>query len=219
MVLIPYICMLAALLIPLLGPPAPARAAMLLPPAGYAFEVAPGCGGVRPHAQIYDACADQIAVLASASAHAKAGGQRLLIVFGATWCPSCKTLNRMLLRERILDAAGGLGGRLHIVEIAVSTLAHGRVVPVPSGQAALRAVLADMPELQLRAVPFLALVDPVSGLALARNLDDIESRGLGSPDPGKFTVLVKDLDRRLTTGERAPDEPSWLQRKWRRLMN
>lgn len=51
-------------------------------------------------AQAYDETADAKADIERASAAAKASGRKVLVVFGANWCPDCRALESALKVER-----------------------------------------------------------------------------------------------------------------------
>jgi thiol-disulfide isomerase/thioredoxin len=196
----------------------PVAAGWELPPAGYSFTATPGCDGPRPTSTIYDACVDQMALFTRARTEAYGAGKQLLIVFGATWCPSCKSLKAALPSSDVLGRSidgKALSDRVQLVEIAVSTLALGRVTSVPSGQAVLEGIMAAPAKVKLRAVPFLVVLDPVSGRTSARNLDDLEANGGGWNRAG-LAVVIAAADVETRGGAAANPEPGWLQRKWLR---
>jgi thiol-disulfide isomerase/thioredoxin len=180
------------------------------PDAGYIFVPAPGCDRPRPTAP-GEACADQMAVFVAARADAAASGKALLVIFGATWCPSCKGL-RIALPEALSEA--GLAQRVHVVDITLSTLDRGKITPVPSGDAVRADLLRARPDFKQRAIPFFAFIAPETGLTSARNLDDLEQNGTWSRK-GLAHVLKLAQDE-AHGGQAAPTEPSWLTRKWRR---
>jgi hypothetical protein len=141
----------------------------------------------------------------------------LLVVFGANWCPSCRSLEATLARpdfQARLFKDKALKDRLHTVAIGISLLHDGRVKDVPSGQAVLRAVLAERPDVKQRVIPFIAVIDPVSGKTSSRNLDDLEnSNGWNA---AAIATVVFAADEESRGGPRAPSEPGWLKRKWMR---
>ena len=68
----------------------PASAQWAAPPASYSFEAPSAC----PMAwKRYDACADQMIKFTDALAKAREGKRKLLVVFGADWCPWCRTID------------------------------------------------------------------------------------------------------------------------------
>lgn len=174
---------------------------------GYTFTAPSACQLTRATAE---ACTDQMARFADARASAAAAGKSLLVVFGATWCPSCKGL-KTALPESLSD---GLAARVQIVEITISTLVDRKIRPVPSGEAVYQALKVARPGFQSRAIPFIALVEPVSGRTSARNLDDLEQAG-----GWNRAALARAIDLALIEangGASAPSEPGWLRRKWMR---
>jgi thiol-disulfide isomerase/thioredoxin len=188
-----------------------------LPPQGYTFQPAPGCDRPQRGIQIYDSCADQMNLFLKARAEAYGAKKQLMVVFGANWCPSCKSFKAALTSPLVLGRTFNqktLQDRVHIVEIATSTLHQGRVVPVPSGEAVLRGLLASRPDVKARVIPFIAMVDPVAGKVSARNLDDLDGpQGWDLPAVASMMAAAEDEVR---GGKPAPSEPGWVMRKWRR---
>jgi thiol-disulfide isomerase/thioredoxin len=186
----------------------PAVADLRLPPPGYTFTPAPGCDRPSRQVKLYDDCADQMALFLRARAEAYGAQKQLLVVFGANWCPSCRSLKSTISSPRVMDRVfkgTALKDRVHVLEVAVSLLHQGRVTAVPSGQAVLAAVLMAKPGVRHRAIPFMATIDPVSGKVSARNLDDLDGPN-GWLGDGVATVVAA----------AAPREPGWLRRKWLR---
>jgi thiol-disulfide isomerase/thioredoxin len=194
-----------------------ARAELRLPPQGYAFAPAPGCERAERRAKVYDDCADQMALFVKARAEAFGAKKQLLVVFGANWCPSCRgleaTLGRPEFGARTFNSKTQ-AERVHRVSIAISLLHDGRVKDVPSGQVVLAAVLAERPDVKLRAIPFIAAIDPVTGRTSTRNLDDLESSS--GWNASAIATVVSAADEESRGGPKAPGEPGWLKRKWLR---
>lgn len=195
----------------------PSAADLRLPPPGYHFAQAPGCERPSRQPKIYDDCADQMALFVRARAEAFGAKKQILVVFGANWCPSCRSLKAALATSAFNSRAFKgvpLQDRVHVVEIAISLLHQGRVQAVPSGQAVLDAVLAARPDVKQRVIPFIAVVDPVTGRTAARNLDDLE--GTGGWNIDAVATVVAAADEETRGGAKAPGEPGWLKRKWLR---
>jgi thiol-disulfide isomerase/thioredoxin len=206
--------LVAALAVSLAGP---AAADLRLPPPGYTFVPAPGCDRPSRQPKLYDDCADQMALFLRARAEAYGAKKQLLVVFGANWCPSCRSLKAAITSPAVVDRpfkGVALKDRLHVLELAVSVLHQGRVVGVPSGQAVLDAVLAVRPDVKQRSIPFIAGIDPVTGKISARNLDDLDGP-TGWLHDGVATVIAA-ADEESRGGAPAPREPGWLKRKWLR---
>ena len=197
------------------APPAAAESWQV--PSGYMFEPLPGCVNGRVSTPLYNACADQMTTFTAAVTRAKFADKSLLIVFGATWCPSCKSLKTVLPSPEWF-AMQDLANRIEVTEIAISTLQAGRVTAVPSGVAVLDAVLASRTDVKQRAVPFLVVVHPVSGRVSARNLDDLEPRNGSGWDVAELARIAAVADTAVRGGAKATAEPGWLMRKWLRLV-
>jgi thiol-disulfide isomerase/thioredoxin len=196
---------------------ATANAELRLPPAGYAFTPAPGCDRPQRGVKIYDDCADQMVLFQKARAEAFGAKKQLLVVFGANWCPSCRSLEATLARPEFQARPFkgiAMKDRVLPVALGISLLHDGRVKDVPSGQAVLKAILAKRPDVKHRTIPFIAVIDPVTGMTSTRNLDDLES-GNGWNAAAVATVVFA-ADEESRGGPRAPGEPGWLTRKWLR---
>lgn len=196
----------------------PAAAGWTVPPAGYTFIAAAGCEKPNRAPSIYDACADQMRLFTEARTRAFAEKKTLLVVFGATWCPSCRTMKTALPSPEVMGRTfqgRPLGDRVEVVEIAISTLAGSKMVSVPSGEAVHAGLKAARPEFVQRTIPFIAVVDPVTGRTSARNLDDLEARN-GGWNRDALATVIADADTEARGGRKAPGEPGWLMRKWQR---
>lgn len=183
-----------------------------------------GCPGLAKRETLYRVCEDQGALLAAARDAAQREGKLVLVVFGATWCPSCKVLHKQM-DAVIASPLGGdtrrkAGAAYHTVEIATSTLNGARREDVSTGRAALDAAVAQAGGVKVRGVPFLAVIDPSEGgKVVARNLDDVE--GNDGFDTASIASFLARAERHIRHGEPLPTEPGWLMRKlsklWRRL--
>jgi thiol-disulfide isomerase/thioredoxin len=189
-----------------------------LPPPDYQFSPAPGCTRQQKfQPRIYDDCADQMSLFQRARAEAFGAKKQVLVVFGANWCPSCRTFKTLTESPDFVSRpfkGKPLAERLHMVEIAVSRLHEGKVASVPSGEAVLNGVLAARPDLKQRTIPFIAVIDPITGRISARNLDDLAGPA-GWHASAVATVLAA-ADDESRGGPKAPGEPGWLKRKWQR---
>lgn len=207
------------------------------PPSGYAYAAADGCPSEplplaadlsrrTPREAVYPVCADQMALFAETLAKARSQGRLVLIEFGATWCPWCRTLSGQLEGPAILASPDGqrtLGDDFLVLKIGISTLAKGRRVAIPSGEDVLERVIAHAPPAaKLRAVPFLAVVDPAApARTVVRNIDDLQRRGDAAGVEPSFdadairTFLAAARDH-ARSGTAAPSEPGWIERKLRR---
>lgn len=216
-------------------PSTPLSAWPATPPPGYTYAAADGCpldplsltadlARRTPREAIYPVCADQMALFADTLAIARSQGRLVLIEFGATWCPWCRTLSGQLAGSQILASTQDqrtLGDDFLILKIGISTLSKGRRAGIPSGEAVLERVLAHAPPAaKLRALPLLAVVDPAApARTVVRNIDDLQQPGGTAPSFDAdairaFLVAARDHAR---SGAAAPSEPGWLERKVRRL--
>ena len=153
--------------------------------------------------------------------------KRLLIVeFGATWCPWCKSLQAQWPTPELLGHKGGgldMGATFDVVEIGISTLHAGRMTDVASGHAVLDHVLAATNGAKLKSVPFLAVIDPQDrSKTVARGLDDFEQPGTGRHAPSLIRAYLADAHDYMRKDAAAPSEPGWLRKKfsraWTRLV-
>jgi thiol-disulfide isomerase/thioredoxin len=185
-------------------------------PAPSRCAVSAGAAALRPNEAQYAICADQMAVFTDALADAAQAKKLLIVDFGATWCPWCKSLQAQFKSGSLADPT-----KFHVVEIALSTTsATGKREAVASGDAVLTLVLAQRPDVKLRAVPFLAVVDPARPTrTVARNLDDLESDASGQHVAPRIREFLTAAATSIEQGSAPPGEPSWLRKKWTRLWN
>jgi thiol-disulfide isomerase/thioredoxin len=209
--------MLLSLISPLAAEPAwPQHQPGATFPAPSRCAVSVSAATLRPNEARYPVCADQMAVFTDALADAAQAKKLLIVDFGATWCPWCKSLQVQFKSGALADPA-----KFHVVEIATSTTsATGKREAVASGEAVLALVLAQRPEVTLRAVPFLAVVDPARPTrTVARNLDDLESDANGQHMAPRIRDFLAAAAASIEHGTPAPAEPTWLRKKWTRLWN
>ena len=76
-------------------------------------------GQAAPEGQVYDATRDAPADVNAALALARADGRRVLIDFGANWCPDCLVLDRLYRNPQV---AAVLQQRYHVVTVDIG---HG----------------------------------------------------------------------------------------------
>jgi thiol-disulfide isomerase/thioredoxin len=166
----------------------PASAAEWQAPAGYSYKSVPGCPFPT---KAYSACEDQMAVFKAARERAARNGKLLFVIFGADWCPFCRSLDRLTPTADVLGHKD-LAGRFEMVRIAASVIAEGRKMRVPSGVAVMDRILARTPGISAKGLPFLAVIDPRDDArAFTTNSDDLEGGG-GEPshDPAKVRALL-----------------------------
>jgi thiol-disulfide isomerase/thioredoxin len=136
---------------------APANAQWSLPPQGYVYAQLSLCPKTYER---YLACEDQMARFAAALAKARENKRKLLVIFGADWCPWCRTIDKNVDTADYLEHAE-LQGKVEVVKIALNVLKDSRKVIVPSGQAVQDLLAANMAvDRPSGYIPFYALVDP-----------------------------------------------------------
>ncbi len=143
---------------------APANAQWSLPPKAYVYSQLSVC----PKTYVrYLACDDQMALFAAAMVKARENKHKLLVIFGADWCPWCRAIDTNIDTAEYLDHAE-LRGKVDVVKIALNVLKDSRKVIVPSGQAVQDLLGASMAVDQPSGyIPFYALVDPnAEGLSI-----------------------------------------------------
>ena len=137
--------------------PTAVHAQWAVPPANYAYAQLSVC----PQTYVrYLACDDQMARFSAALAKAREGKRKLLVVFGADWCPWCQTIDKNVMAAEYLNHPD-LIDKFEVVKIALNVLQNSRKVIVPSGQAVLDLVSANIrPDKPEGYIPFYAIVDP-----------------------------------------------------------
>lgn len=197
-------------------------------PAGYEFEAPAPCREAgatamkaeRPRDARYEICADQMTIFMRGLEEARRSDKLLLVTFGATWCPWCATLQRQLPNDDLLGRGSGetdLGKRFHHIEIGTSATVRGVRHAIPSGERVLDLIRSRAAGVEVRAIPFVAVVDPRTAARVgARNIDDLALTGRGAFDAPRLAATLRQLHD-YVRGE-APEaaEPGWLKRKWLR---
>ena len=174
------------------------------------------CPELARRQTLYRVCDDQRVLFREAIDAARHSGKLLLVTFGATWCPSCRSFSTQL--EQAADSETSPASRFTRVEIAISTIKDGRRVPVATGEDVLHRVLAaSAPGTSVRSVPFIAVVDPNNAArSFTRNLDDAEVASGGAFDLQRIGAILTQADAHMRQGAEAPSEPGWFRRKLRR---
>lgn len=194
-----------------------------VPPAVCTTDPAGAGKATRPGHATYRVCEDQMSIFRKGLADARAQGKLLLVVFGASWCPWCATLQKHLAGPELLGPGASrdidLREALLPIEIALSTLDKGQKADVTSGEQVLALLLAKAPDVKMRMIPFIAVVDPRDDTrVLARNLDDVANRS-GDFNVARARDLLVEAHATVRGRKPAAAEPGWLHRQWLRLWN
>lgn len=149
--------------------------ALIIPPPGYSYAAAADC----PFAGAsYAPCEDQMQRLATALEKARGEGKLLLIVLGADWCPWCRSLEKLLPTADVLARKDGqfdYAGTFAYTNIAVSAVAQGKKVAIPSGTTVEALLLGHSKvKRQSRSIPYIIVLDPTSGDVFHRGTGDLE---------------------------------------------
>ena len=180
--------------------PAAAPAGLTVPPPGYVYTATAECPFPG---EVYQACEDQMQRFAAALQAAKAEGKLLLVVLGADWCPWCRALDKLLPTDQVLarkDEQFDYAGRYAMVNIAVSAVAKGKRITVPSGEAVAALVMSRAKGKRSGGIPDLLIIDPRSGDAINRKTDDLEdtwSNKGGGHDAAKVRDALREAHAKL----------------------
>jgi thiol-disulfide isomerase/thioredoxin len=197
----------------------------VLPPASYKYAAIarcadPAAAAIRPNEARYEICADQMALFIAALEKARAVNRLLIVDFGATWCPWCRSLQGQWPTPALLghkSANLDFATTFDVLKVGISAIDGGRRVDIPSGHAVLDHVLAATGGTKLRSVPFLAVIDPNDmAKAIGRNLDDFELESAGKHDPAFVRAYLTEAHAFMRKGATAPSEPGWLRKKFNR---
>jgi thioredoxin 1 len=118
-----------------------------------------GIDRVQAVAHPYDETADAHRSLAAALDAAKLSGKKVLVDFGANWCPDCRVL----------------GGILEIEQVRAYVAAHYEVAVIDVGRFNRNLDIATAFGVKIRGIPTVMVIDPASGRVL--NRDGLESLG------------------------------------------
>ncbi len=185
-----------------------------IPPAGYTFQPIAACledparavKPQRPNGAVYALCDDQMQVLRTAIEQASRDRKLLIVTVGATWCPWCAALQRLMPGPEFFGRTGdAIDWRRTFdhVEIGVSTTYKGRNAIVPSGVAVERHLRARSGGVEIRSIPFIIVLDPTQPeRVFARNSMDISDAATGQQDMGRFRQVIAEGHAYLT-GARA----------------
>jgi thiol-disulfide isomerase/thioredoxin len=107
----------------------------------------------------YDEAADAHEVLAAALAAAKASGKKLLVDFGANWCPDCRAL----------------GGILALEPVRTYVAAHYEVAVIDVGRFNKNLDIPQTYGVKIHGIPTVMIVDPADNRVM--NRDGLEALG------------------------------------------
>jgi thioredoxin 1 len=125
---------------------------------------------VQAAAHPYDEAADAHRSLASAIAAAKLSGKKVLVDFGANWCPDCRAL----------------GGILGVEQIQAYVKAHYEVALVDVGRFSKNMDIPADYGVKLHGIPTVMVIDPASNQVL--NRDGLEALGDAGTMPPQAVV-------------------------------
>jgi len=137
--------------------------------------------------KIYRVCRDQQGLYKEAAEKAVAEKKLLLVVFGADWCPWCRSLNTMLstpeLREKMAPGT-------ELVEIGLFQDQE----KLPSGEAVLEQVAGySKGKVNRKGIPLMAVVNTEKKKAVFINTAALEKNTKVSKghDPEKISAAIK----------------------------
>lgn len=186
-----------------------------LPPAGYTYQPSAPCledpvkavKPLRPGAAVYAVCDDQMATLASAIEQARKNGRLLIVTVGATWCPWCAALQRLMPGSEFFQRQGDpLDYRKSFdhVEIGVSTSHKGKNALIPSGQAVEQNLMARSGGGRLTSIPFIFMIDPAQpDRVFQRATHDFADAAKGEHNMAGFRKAILEGHAYLTSAKKA----------------
>jgi len=125
---------------------------------------------VQAAAHPYDEAADAHQSLASAIAAAKLSGKKVLVDFGANWCPDCRAL----------------GGILGVEQIQAYVKANYEVAVVDVGRFNKNLDIPASYGVKIHGIPTVMVIDPASNQVL--NRDGLEALGDAGTMPPQAVV-------------------------------
>jgi thioredoxin 1 len=134
---------------------------------------------VQAAAHPYDEAADAHQSLAAAIAAAKSSGRKVLVDFGANWCPDCRAL----------------GGILDVEQIKAYVKANYEVAVIDVGRFNKNLDIAAGYGVKIHGIPTVMVIDPTSNQVL--NRDGLEALGDAGTMPPQAVVdqLVRWTER------------------------
>ena len=103
------------------------------------------------------------------------------------------------------------------MDLAISTLARGRPVALPSGLAAREALIGRELASRRWSFPAIVLIDPNDPRRLvARNVDDFARQSDGRYDAVRLGAMLVAAKAHIETGSAAPSEPGPIMRRLQR---
>jgi thioredoxin 1 len=154
-------------------------AALAAPTAGTLTAPVITADKIQAAAHPYDEAADAHQSLAAAIAAAKLSGKRVLVDFGANWCPDCRAL----------------GGILEQGQVEAYVKAHYEVAVIDVGRFNKNLDIPAGYGFKIHGIPTVMVVDPASNQVL--NRDGLEALGDAGTMPPQAVVdkLVDWTDR------------------------
>ncbi|HEV2677987.1 MAG TPA: thioredoxin family protein [Aliidongia sp.] len=125
---------------------------------------------VQAMARPYDEAADAHQSLAAALAAAKASGKKVLVDFGANWCPDCRAL----------------GGIMSVDKVQAYVAAHYEVAVIDVGRFNKNLDIAAAYGVKIHGIPTVMVIDPASNQVL--NRDGLEALGDAGTMPAQAVV-------------------------------
>lgn len=186
-----------------------------LPPKGYAYKPSAPCledpvraaKPIRPGAAVYAVCDDQMALLVAAIDKARRDGKLLIVTVGATWCPWCAALQRLMPGPEFFARQGDridYRRTFDHIEIGVSTTHKGRNTLIPSGQAVEENLMARAGGGELTSIPFVFMIDPVRpDRVFSRHTRDLSDFAKGEQNMAGFRKIVLEGHDFLRAGGQA----------------
>jgi len=152
-----------------------------------AYLPAHGAEACDDNGQIYRVCSDQQEIFSAAVDKAMKEKKMLLLVFGAEWCPWCKSLNTMLTTDELKKT---IAKDMVVAEIGL----YKNSDRLPSGDAVLKKIASlSKNKVKKDGIPVMAVYDPEKKGAFFIDTEPLEKNTKVSKghDPKKLAAAVK----------------------------
>jgi len=152
-----------------------------------------GAAGCDDAGKIYRVCQDQQGLYRAAAEKAVAEKKLLLVVFGADWCPWCRSLNTMLSTEELREK---MAPGTELVEIGL----FQEQEKLPSGEAVLDQLAGySKAKVNRKGIPLLAMVNVEKKKAVFIDTAALEKNTKVSKghDPEKFATAIRKATAQL----------------------